>query len=235
MSLIETFDRNGFAIVKNVLDTETITLLCKALSNTKSDSSIRQRQNHTYAIRNLAKTVPEIKQLADSYSIRSLVHSVSGDEAFLVRSLLFDKITEANWKVSWHQDLTIAVKQKIETAGFTAWSVKAGIDHVQPPVAILESMLTLRIHLDNCDKSNGALQVIPFSHRRGRLVASEIKLLKEQASSVSCDAQSGDILLMRPLLLHASSPSLSPAHRRVIHLEFTASELPENLEWFEND
>jgi ectoine hydroxylase-related dioxygenase (phytanoyl-CoA dioxygenase family) len=235
MSFIETLDGNGFALVKNVLDAESITLLCKALSNIKADSSIRQRRSHTYAIRNLAEAVPEIKQLADSYPIRSLVHKISGSEAFLVRSLLFDKIAEANWKVTWHQDLTIAVKQKIETDGFTAWSIKAGIHHVQPPVAILENMLTLRIHLDDCDQSNGALQVIPCSHIRGRLIASQIKLLREQSSPVSCDAQSGDVLLMRPLLLHSSSPSLSPAHRRVIHLEFAASQLPENLEWFQKD
>jgi ectoine hydroxylase-related dioxygenase (phytanoyl-CoA dioxygenase family) len=233
MGFVETFDHNGFALVKNVLDFETISLLCKALRHIESVSSIKQRRNHTYAIRNLTKTVPAIKQLADSQPIRWLAHSVSGSETFLVRSLLFDKIAEANWQVAWHQDLTIAVKHRIETEGFSAWSVKAGIHHVQPPVAILESMLTLRIHLDDCNQSNGALQVIPCSHRHGRLSADEVKRLKEQTSAVFCDAKSGDVLLMRPLLLHTSSPSLFPAHRRVIHLEFAANQLPEKLEWFE--
>lgn len=233
ISFTETFDRDGFTLVKNVLDAETIVHLRHALGQVESASSIRQRQNHTYAIRNLAKTVPAVQQLADSHSIASIVHSVSGGQTFLVRSLLFDKIAEANWKVAWHQDLTIAVKQRIETEGFTAWSVKAGIHHVQPPVPLLAHMLTLRIHLDDCDQLNGALQVIPCSHRHGRLAVSDIEFLKEQNTAVSCDAKSGDILLMRPLLLHASSPSLSPAHRRIIHLEFAADELPENLEWFE--
>jgi ectoine hydroxylase-related dioxygenase (phytanoyl-CoA dioxygenase family) len=233
ISITETFNRDGFTLIKHVLDVETIAHLRQGLSQVESASSIRQRQNHTYAIRNLAKTVPAVQQLAESHAITSLVRSVSGSRGVLVRSLLFDKIAEANWKVAWHQDLTIAVKQRIETEGFTAWSVKAGIYHVQPPVPLLDNMLTLRIHLDDCDKSNGALQVIPCSHLYGRLTACDIEFLKEQNTAVSCDAQSGDILLMRPLLLHASSASLSPAHRRVIHLEFAIDELPENLEWFE--
>lgn len=38
---------------------------------------------------------------------------------------------------------------------------------------------------------------------------------------------------MRPLLLHASSPALAPAHRRVLHLEYAAAPLPPGLEWHE--
>ena len=37
---------------------------------------------------------------------------------------------------------------------------------------------------------------------------------------------------MRPLLLHASSPSKVPGHRRVIHLDFASSPLPGGLYWF---
>jgi hypothetical protein len=37
---------------------------------------------------------------------------------------------------------------------------------------------------------------------------------------------------MRPLLLHSSSPSLSPLHRRVIHLDFASEMLPNPLQWF---
>lgn len=37
---------------------------------------------------------------------------------------------------------------------------------------------------------------------------------------------------MRPLLLHASSPSRVPAHRRVLHLDFASVHLPNNMVWF---
>ena len=52
--------------------------------------------------------------------------------------------------------------------------MKEGIPHVQPPTAILEQMLTVRIHLDRTDESNGALKVIPGSHRQGKLSNLEI-------------------------------------------------------------
>jgi hypothetical protein len=48
---------------------------------------------------------------------------------------------------------------------------------------------------------------------------------------VECFAERGAILAFRPLILHASSAATAPAHRRVIHIEFAAAELPEPLEW----
>jgi len=46
-----------------------------------------------------------------------------------------------------------------------------------------------------------------------------------------CVVGRGGALLMRPLLLHASSPSQRPAHRRVIHLDFACEQLPNPLKW----
>jgi hypothetical protein len=43
----------------------------------------------------------------------------------------------------------------------------------------------------------------------------------------------GGLVLMRPLLLHASSEARIAGQRRVLHLEFEADELPGNLEWFD--
>jgi len=36
---------------------------------------------------------------------------------------------------------------------------------------------------------------------------------------------------MRPLLLHGSSAAKAPNGRRVVHLEFTADELPDGIRW----
>ena len=119
-----------------------------------------------------------------------------------------------------------------DVEGFTAWSTKAGVIHVQPPVAVLEQMLTLRIALDDSDEQNGALRVIPGSHKQGRLNDSQIKRLKESTPAVVCEMKRGDVLAMKPLLLHSSSSSQNPSHRRVLHLEFSSSVLPAGLEWY---
>ncbi len=132
----------------------------------------------------------------------------------------------------WHQDLTIAVKEKRETEGFAVWTRKAGIEHVQPPVGILEKMLTLRFHLDDADSSNGALKVIPKSHQSGRLSADEIKFRRQANETRVCSVKKGDCLIMRPLILHSSSAGTRPKNRRVIHFEFSAEDLPNGLSWY---
>jgi hypothetical protein len=56
--------------------------------------------------------------------------------------------------------------------------------------------------------------------------------LKKRRGESVLTVPRGGLILMKPLLVHASSPAIRPDHRRVIHLEFTAVELPDNLEWF---
>jgi ectoine hydroxylase-related dioxygenase (phytanoyl-CoA dioxygenase family) len=152
-----------------------------------------------------------------------------------VRAILFDKTADANWMVAWHQDLTIAVQERQDVPDYGPWSVKDGVAHVQPPISLLERMITLRLHLDDTPSENGALKVIPGSHRHGRLDAASIAALRKGTRGHICTATAGDSLLMKPLILHASSPSARPGHRRVIHLEYAfADALHPSLQWAES-
>jgi ectoine hydroxylase-related dioxygenase (phytanoyl-CoA dioxygenase family) len=214
----------GFAIVPNVLSPDEVTDLLAAVE--------RVNEPGRGGIRNLLDRVPEVHALAESQTVRSLVEPILGKRAFAARGILFDKTPEANWKVPWHQDLTIAVQDRIEAPGFGPWTVKEGVNHVQPPTEILESMLAVRIHLDDCDEENGPLKVIPGSHRMGRLSVERIQSLQQEIPSASCPVSRGGALLMHPLLLHASSAAQSPGHRRVIHIEFASTPLPAGLRWF---
>ncbi len=186
-------------------------------------------------MRNLLALVPAVRALADSPGVRGLVEPVLGDGARPVRGLLFDKTPGANWKVAWHQDLSIAVRARIDVPGFGPWSTKAGVPHVQPPVEILRNMLTVRLHLDDCGADNGPLKVLPGSHAAGVLSAPEVEAWRARADPVACHVSAGGAVLMRPLLLHASSSAAVARHRRVIHLEFAAGPLPGGLEWFEEE
>lgn len=64
-----------------------------------------------------------MRELATSSLIRALVEPILGPNFFPVRGILFDKIPGANLKVPWHQDVTIAVQEKIEAEGFGPWSM----------------------------------------------------------------------------------------------------------------
>ena len=96
---------------------------------------------------------------------------------------------------------------------------------------VLEHMVSVRVHLDSCGEENGALRVIPGSHLHGRIPEEEIPAIR-QTPEVVCAVGVGGALLMRPLLLHASSPSRVPGHRRVVHLDFAAVQLPNDMKWF---
>jgi ectoine hydroxylase-related dioxygenase (phytanoyl-CoA dioxygenase family) len=124
------------------------------------------------------------------------------------------------------------VKEKIETEGFTGWTKKGGVHGVYPPEEILKDTITIRLHLDDTDETNGALKVVPGSHNK-KLSNEEISLITQNCIPYVCDIAAGGIQMMKPLLLHASSKATSQKHRRVIHLEFSAVELPNGLEWAE--
>ncbi len=175
---------------------------------------------------------PFVREFANSDAVRKLVEPIIGEKAQVVRAIFFDKTPEANWKVPFHQDLTIAVKEQKDVNGFTAWTRKADIFHVQPPASVLENIVSLRVHLDDTDESNGALRVVVGSHRFGRLSATEIQRLKVEGETVTCCVGKGGAMLMRPLLLHASSAATNALHRRVLHFEYSSVKLPEGLRWF---
>ena len=211
----------GFSVIEGVFEKHRVFSVT---------DSLKFAIGKDYGLRRLLEVVPAVRQLCWEASIRNLVEPILGEKAFPVRGIFFDKNPQANWGVPWHQDVTIAVKQRIDTSGFTPWTIKDGVHHVQPPIPILERMLTLRIHLDDTPTDNAPLQVIPGSHRHGLLKPETIESLK--GSAVSCLVPCGGVLAMKPLLVHSSRPAQKPTHRRVIHIEFAAEELPGGLEWY---
>ncbi|HEX4951160.1 MAG TPA: phytanoyl-CoA dioxygenase family protein, partial [Blastocatellia bacterium] len=226
MNDLTGFQQNGFAIVPNVLDAAAVAALLNALTRVQLSDAVKQREGRAFGMRRLLELVPAVRVWAESDALLALVHPILGDNAKVVRGIFFDKTPVANWKVPWHQDTMIAVRAKKDVAGFSAWSIKAGVVHTQPPVAVLTSILTVRLHLDDTDETNGALRVIPGSHLHGVLSDDAVQQWKARQSTVMCSVRSGGALLMRPLLLHASSVAAQPTHRRVLHLEYSALDLP---------
>ncbi len=229
----EDIERDGFVILDSVIDHQTVDRLLQLLTDVHDRDVHKQRAGKAFGIRNLLQVVPFTRHLANSSACRSIVGPILGSSARVVRGIYFDKHRDANWKVAWHQDLTIAVQERVKVHGYGPWSIKAGINHVQPPVSVLQNMLAVRIHLDHADKSNGALRVLPGTHLYDRLDASQIQYWKQQREAITCAVKRGGAMLMRPLLLHSSSPAIDPRHRRVLHFEYSSIDLPGGLRWFE--
>ncbi|HEV3120580.1 MAG TPA: phytanoyl-CoA dioxygenase family protein [Isosphaeraceae bacterium] len=232
--LVARIGRDGFALVPGVVGQRVVAQFASALDRAPRTAATLERAGRVYAMRDLLGNIPEVRALAASAAVRALVEPVLGMQAFVVRGLLFDKNPEANWVVPWHQDLTIAVREKRDVPGFGPWTKKVGIPHVRPPVEVLEQMLTLRVHLDDCDAASGPLRVLPGSHTMGILGDGAARTWLARGPAVECLAERGDVLVMRPLLLHASSTAERPRRRRVLHLEFAAGPLPGGIEWYES-
>lgn len=155
-----------------------------------------------------------------------------GPSARPVRALFFSKSGENNWRIGWHQDRTIAVRRRIDAASFDVWSVKGGVDHVEPPFEILAGMVTLRLHLDDTPATNAPLLIAPGSHALGYVAASDASRVANRATPVACTAAAGDVWVYATAILHSSERAATSAQRRVLHVDYAATDLPHGLEWF---
>ncbi|WP_241758862.1 phytanoyl-CoA dioxygenase family protein [Pyxidicoccus parkwayensis] len=224
---VQALKTDGFALASGAASERLLDALDDAFAPSHGGEDSKRRGGQ----RNVLDVPATLSAASSDTGVRGLAQAVLGPECFVVRALLFDKTPEANWKVRWHQDLTIAVQERLDVPGFGPWTQKEGVMHTHAPDPLLARMLALRIHLDDCGEENGPLRVLPGSHLAGRLSEADIDAWKARAQPVTCLARRGDVLAFHPLLLHASSPATRPGHRRVLHLELAAEPLPSGLEW----
>jgi len=220
----ENFESCGFDIVKSFLSDKQVSLLRDVIKNQKLEPG-------TGGIREIDTLISEIGDFAKSKQMISQVSRYLSKTPELVRAIYFDKNSENNWLVSWHQDKTVTLSDKVEMSGWGPWSIKKGIHHVQPPLEIMEDMVTIRIHIDDAKKENGCLKVLPGSHKHGLIKTSDILKYVENVKPVYCDVLAGDAVVMRPHILHSSEKAKVIESRRILHFEYSSYELPKGLSW----
>ncbi len=149
-------------------------------------------------------------------------------EAVAIQAIAFNKTATTNWKVAWHQDLMFPFAKRVTAAHFDLPTLKQGIHYARPPEYVLDQLLAVRLHLDDCDATNGPLRISPGTHRAGILKTAGIPSLLATHGEFTCLAKTGEALLMRPLSLHASSQATAPKHRRVLHFVYHSGDaIPE--------
>lgn len=228
-----SFEDYGFIVVNDVFDSVELAAILNAINGVDKTKSTFRKTNDLFAIRQVLKEVPELSNLVFNQSLKSLIRDVFGDEYFVVKSIYFDKPSASNWFVAWHQDLTISVDKKVDVEGYGPCTVKQNQFAVQPPLDILKENFTIRIHLDNADEGNGALKVLSGSHLKGIYRPETINWETEQPHI--CNVKAGGVMIMRPLLLHASSRTTNNKPRKVIHIEFAKAQLPAVIRWSEQE
>ncbi len=163
--------------------------------------------------------------------LTAIAAELIGEGAFAVRAVAFDKTPETNWAIAWHQDRTVAVRERVAADGFGPWSTKDGVPHVAPPVDVLRGMVTLRLHIDACGEANAPLKVALGTHRLDVVAADKAAEVASAHPLLACLADTGDVWACSTLILHASERSRIAGRRRVLQTDFAAGPLSGGLEW----
>jgi len=222
---------NGFTTVDNLYSTEEVKMILAEINKADTKSDTFRKFTDLFAIRQFLKEIPATNALIFTDSLKALIKHLGGQDYFVVKSIYFDKPETSNWYVSYHQDLTISVDKRLHLNDFGPWTIKQNQFAVQPPLDILENIVTIRIHLDDTDEKNGALRVIPKSHLKKIYRPDKIDWTTEIEST--CNVKAGGLMIMKPLILHSSGRTTNNRKRRVIHIEFSNKELPTGLSWAE--
>lgn len=218
----------GFSILNNVYTTKETKALKKGIEN-----YFKINDEPQVGKRKLLIDIPHLKPLLFNANLNRIIKSID-PKAFLTKAIYFDKSPQSNWYVTWHQDIPINVNKKMNLDGFTGWTEKESVISVCPPIEILKNSFTIRIQLDDANRYNGALQIVPGSHQK-QLTDEEISTITKNSLPFLCEISAGGVQLMKPLVLHASSKSKKGKKRRVIHLEFSSTQLPNGLDWLERE
>ncbi|MGN7823157.1 phytanoyl-CoA dioxygenase family protein [Chitinophaga sp. 22536] len=221
----------GYTVLEDIFSGEEVQAILQQVAAADTSQTVFRKTADLFAIRQFLQSVPGVRSTIFTPALQRIIHTLFGEDYVPVKSIYFDKPGQSNWFVAWHQDLTVSVSERLPVEGFGPWTVKQGQYAVQPPLSLLENIYTIRLHLDDTDAQNGALKVIPGTHLQGIVRPDSISL--QATPEVSCNVKSGGIMIMRPLLMHASSRSTSGASRRVVHMEFCNSGLPGGLMWSE--
>ena len=217
--LANALQRNGYAVVDAVLSADECNAVIAQIASGDGPGS-----------RDML-AMPWCAQLARQLHASQALAALLPMDHVAVQCTYFEKSRNTNWLVPIHQDQSIPVRERKEHAELSGWSSKEGACFVQPPQHVLEQLLAVRLHLDECGPDDGPLRVVHGSHTQGIIDADQAREIRAAQGDVACPAHAGAALLMRPLLLHASSKANGSSRRRVLHFLFGPAQLPYGLQW----
>ncbi len=216
-----TFHKDGFALVGRVLDAGECDALARRIETLGlPKAGTRRLLDHEWC-----------RELGEQIQRKLSIQLSELNQLSLIQCTYFNKSSSSNWLVPWHQDCSIPVANRVDSKNLSGWSTKEGVTFVYGPDEVLSCMIAVRLHLDDSLHSNGPLRVIKGSHRFGTLESDEIDRIRKEQDGTPCVVSKGGVVVMRPLILHASSKSTSGCPRRVLHFLFGPRPLPCGLGW----
>jgi phytanoyl-CoA hydroxylase len=212
------FNDHGFVILKSVFDENTLAKMREFTDKIIADGEkdledpfslyyMRHRTDQG-ALYDLFQRHPEYQELARNETILDELAKVIGEDIFLYENSLVYKPKGKNNEVPWHQDF---INRPTEPIKFIAW-----------------------IALDDVMIDNGAMKVIPGSHKKGFLpwytVPGETHHTRLNLDGIQledyvfAELSAGDVLIFNQLLLHSSERIVSDKPRRAYRISYQGFE-----------
>jgi ectoine hydroxylase-related dioxygenase (phytanoyl-CoA dioxygenase family) len=149
---------------------------------------------------------PEFRALSECRKLLDSVAQLLGENLLFHYSKINMKPPAIGSVVEWHQDLAYY------------------------PLTNTDSLAVL-FYLDDADRTNGCLQVIPGVHRNGILNHSyggffrgQITEAVDATKAVAIEGSAGTAIFLHGMTPHASAPNTSPHARRTLILSYRAAD-----------
>ena len=203
---LKGFERDGYAVVENILDHRRCAELISVLPTIENSGS-----------RTLLSGRP-FQTLAQDIRDSSRLHNVLAD-LVAVQCTLFRKSLSHNWAVRLHRDTVVPVSGD---GPWTSAGLKEEMNTAKPPRTFLNECVAVRIHLDGAPEED--ISVVPGSHRDSQK--------RSRSEAIAIPVPRGGCLIMRPTVAHASSKLYNSENRRVLHYLFAEPDIPGEYNWY---
>lgn len=106
-------ENNGYSLISNIYSIQEVNEILSLIEIIDSNNSSLVKTKDLFAIRQLLKVKPELSELLFNKNLIQLLNTLFSTEYFLTKAIYFDKPSNSNWFVPYHQDLSISVDQKL--------------------------------------------------------------------------------------------------------------------------
>jgi len=218
--LVDQFRRNGYCSVPGLLTAEEIGVFLAAMESVCGGATVGRHDadrlemepgqgpegSRVRRIYEPCTHYPEFRALSECRKLLDSVAQLLGENLLFHYSKINMKPPAIGSVVEWHQDLAYY------------------------PLTNTDSLAVL-FYLDDADRANGCLQVIPEVHRNGILNHSwngffrgQITEPVDASKAVAIEGRAGTAIFLHGMTPHASAPNTSPKARRTLILSYRAAD-----------
>lgn len=218
--LVDQFQRDGFCVEAALLDRGEIATLLAGIEricagatvarhdDTRLEMEPRQGPEGT-SVRRIYEPCtyyPEFRALSESSQLLDSVTQLLGENLLFHYSKINMKPAAIGSVVEWHQDLAYY------------------------PLTNTDSLAVL-FYLDDADRTNGCLRVLPGLHRNGIMNHSRDGFFSGQitepvnaSKAVAIEGHAGAAIFLHGMTPHSSAPNTSTRARRTLILSYRAAD-----------